>query len=122
VIVIVIAAGTDSGTTYLIGSIVGGLGFGAAFLGGLRALVAAIPPEHRAAVMSAFFVVAYGSLSVPAVLAGIVVTHLGLESTFEIFGSVRRGCGTDRGLRGLANPTRGRAKSAATSSTGGAAC
>jgi MFS family permease len=88
VIVIVIAAGTESGTTYLIGSIVGGLGFGAAFLGGLRALVAAIPPEHRAAVMSAFFVVAYGSLSVPAVLAGIVVTHLGLESTFEIFGSV----------------------------------
>ena len=88
VIVIVIAAGTDSGTTYLIGSIVGGLGFGAAFLGGLRALVAAIPPEHRAAVMSAFFVVAYGSLSVPAVLAGIVVTHLDLESTFEIFGSV----------------------------------
>jgi membrane protein implicated in regulation of membrane protease activity len=38
--------------------------------------------------MSAFYLVAYGSLSVPAVLAGIVVTHLGLESTFEIFGSV----------------------------------
>jgi MFS family permease len=88
VILIVVAAGTGSGTTYLIGSIVGGLGFGAAFLGGLRALVSSVPPEHRAAVMSAFFVVAYGSLSVPAVLAGIVVTHLGLESTFEIFGSV----------------------------------
>jgi MFS family permease len=88
VILIVVASGTNSGATYLIGSIVGGLGFGAAFLGGLRALVAAIPHEHRAAVMSAFYVVAYGSLSIPAVLAGIVVTHLGLESTFEIFGSV----------------------------------
>ena len=88
VILIVVASGTDSSATYLVGSIVGGLGFGAAFLGGLRALVAAIPNEHRAAVMSAFYVVAYGSLSVPAVLAGIVVTHLGLESTFEIFGSV----------------------------------
>ena len=27
----------------------------------------------------------------PAVLAGIVVTHLGLEVTFEIFGSVVAG-------------------------------
>ena len=38
--------------------------------------------------MSAFYVVAYASLSVPAVLAGILVTPLGLQTTFEIFGSV----------------------------------
>ena len=38
--------------------------------------------------MSAFYVAAYGSLSVPAVLAGVVVTHLGLQTTFEVFGSV----------------------------------
>jgi hypothetical protein len=50
--------------------------------------VATIPAEHRATVMSAFYVVAYGSLSVPAVLAGVVVTHVGLQSTFEIFGSI----------------------------------
>ena len=31
-------------------------------------------------------VVAYGSLSVPAVLAGVLVTHISLQSTFEIFG------------------------------------
>ena len=66
-------------------------GFGAAFLGGLRALVAAIPSERRAAVMAAFFVVAYGSLSVPAVLAGVLVTHISLQSTFEIFGSAVAG-------------------------------
>jgi predicted MFS family arabinose efflux permease len=47
-----------------------------------------IPPEQRAAVMSAFYVVAYASLSVPAVIAGLVVTHLGLETTFETFGSI----------------------------------
>jgi protein-S-isoprenylcysteine O-methyltransferase Ste14 len=47
-----------------------------------------IPPEQRAATMAAFYVVAYASLSVPAVLAGVVVTHLGLDSTFELFGSV----------------------------------
>jgi protein-S-isoprenylcysteine O-methyltransferase Ste14 len=64
------------------------MGFGIAYLGGLRALVASIPPERRAAVLSAFYVVAYTSLSVPAVLAGLVVTRLGLQSTFETFGSV----------------------------------
>jgi MFS family permease len=86
-VMIVVASATDSSIAYLAGSIVGGAGFGAAFLGGLRALVAAIPPQHRAAVMAAFFVAAYGSLSVPAVLAGVLVTHISLQSTFEIFGS-----------------------------------
>jgi MFS family permease len=91
VILIVAAASTDSGATYLTGSIIGGIGFGMAFLGGLRSLVAAIPPQHRASVMAAFYIVAYASLSVPAVVAGIVVTHLGLESTFEVFGSIVAG-------------------------------
>ena len=86
-VMIVLASATDSSVAYLAGSIVGGAGFGAIFLGGLRALVGVIPPEYRAAVLAAFFVVAYGSLSVPAVLAGVLVTHISLQSTFEIFGS-----------------------------------
>jgi MFS family permease len=85
---IVVAAATGSSTLYLAGSLVAGVGFGAAFLGGLRALVAQIPAEHRAAVLSAFYVVAYGSISVPAILAGVTVSYISLESTFEIFGSV----------------------------------
>jgi MFS family permease len=88
IILIAVAAGTGSGATYLAGSVLGGFGFGAAFLGGLRALVASIPPQHRAAVMSAFYVAAYASLSVPAILAGVVVSHISLQSTFEIFGSI----------------------------------
>jgi hypothetical protein len=42
-------------------------------------------------VMSAFYIVAYASLSLPAIIAGALVTPLGLESTFEIFGSVVAG-------------------------------
>jgi MFS family permease len=90
-VLIVVAAATDSSTAYLAGSILGGAGFGVAYLGGLRALVAVIPGEHRAAVMSAFYVVAYASISVPAIVAGLVVSHLGLASTFEIFGSIVTG-------------------------------
>ena len=88
---IVAAAVTGSSAAYIAGSVVGGAGFGVAFLGGLRQLVAVIPHQHRAAVMSAFYIVAYASLSVPAVIAGIVVTHLGLQETFEIFGSIVAG-------------------------------
>jgi len=87
-VMIVVAAASDSSATYLAGSIVGGAGFGAAFLGGLSALVTAIPHEHRATVLSAFYVAAYASLSVPAVLAGVAVTYISLQSTFEIFGSI----------------------------------
>jgi MFS family permease len=87
-LLIVFAAADESAALLLIGSLIGGTGFGVAFLGSLRQLTGAIPHEHRAEVMSAFYVVAYASLSVPAVLAGILVTPLGLQTTFEIFGSV----------------------------------
>jgi predicted MFS family arabinose efflux permease len=87
-VLIVLAAGSESGALYLIGAVIGGGGFGVAFLGGLRVLSVAIPPTHRAQVMSAFYIVAYGAISLPAVAAGIAVTSLGLQSTFEIFGSV----------------------------------
>jgi MFS family permease len=84
---VVLAASIESSALFLAGVIVGGAGFGVAFLGGLRSLSAAIPSEHRGAVMSAFYIVAYLSISVPAILAGVLVTPLGLEPTFEIFGS-----------------------------------
>ena len=65
-----------------------GAGFGVAFMGAIRSISAAAPDEQRAAVMSAFYVVAYLSLSVPTLIAGLVVPELGLEPTFRIFGSV----------------------------------
>jgi len=85
---IVIATAADSSALFVVGSLVAGTGFGLAFLGGLRQLTSVIPAGHRAAVMSAFYLVGYASLSVPAVIAGIVDIHLGLETTFEIFGSI----------------------------------
>ena len=91
----IIAASTElksgTGFTYLFGSCVAGLGFGLAFLGGLRNLVASIPAHHRASVMSAFYVVAYASLSIPAVIAGLLVSDLGLEQTFQIFAAIVAG-------------------------------
>jgi MFS family permease len=84
---VVLAASMDSAGLYVAGTVIAGFGFGVAFLGALRALSAAIPPEHRGSVMSAFYVVAYASISLPAILAGVLDTPLGLRATFEIFGS-----------------------------------
>ena len=84
---IVAAAAAESAPLFVAGSLIGGAGFGVAFLGALRALSVVIPNDHRAAVMSAFYVVAYGSLSLPAILAGLLVTPLGLTTTFEVFGA-----------------------------------
>jgi predicted MFS family arabinose efflux permease len=85
---IVTAVALDSSVLFLTGALIGGAGFGVAFLGALRSLSIAIPPDHRGAVMSAFYVVAYTALSVPAIVAGAAVTPLGLQPTFEVFGSV----------------------------------
>jgi predicted MFS family arabinose efflux permease len=87
-VLIVVAAAADSSAAFVAGSLLGGAGFGAAFLGGLRALVVAIPGGQRASVLSAFYVAAYASLSIPAVLAGVAVAHAGIEFTFETFGAV----------------------------------
>ena len=83
----VLAVATESGATYVLATVIVGAGFGAAFLGGLRALSAAIPPNRRGSVMSAFYLVAYSSLSIPAILAGTLTTPIGLNATFEILGA-----------------------------------
>jgi MFS family permease len=87
-VLLVIAAATDSSLAFLAGSVIGGAGFGVAFLGALRTLTTVIPTEHRAAVMSAFYVVAYAALSLPAIAGGLVVSSLGVLPTFAVFGSL----------------------------------
>lgn len=78
---------TGSALAFFAASTLTGAGFGVAFMGGLRDISVTTPPEHRGSVMSAFFVVAYLSLSLPAIGAGISATDLGVEPTFRIFGA-----------------------------------
>jgi predicted MFS family arabinose efflux permease len=87
-VVLVIATAAGSSLAYLAGALIGGAGFGMAFLGALRALTAVIPTEHRAAVLSAFYLVAYAALSIPAIAGGLLVGPLGLLPTFELFGGL----------------------------------
>ena len=85
---VITAASVSTGSLdgFLVGSVLVGFGFGAAFMGALRALSGALPAAHRASVMAAFFVIAYFAISVPAIGAGIATVHVGLESAATWFG------------------------------------
>ncbi|MFC8341634.1 MFS transporter [Streptomyces rubiginosohelvolus] len=62
------------------GALCGGLGQGLAFRGAVAAISAAAPPEHRAATVSAFFVIAYLGISLPVVGVGALTLGIGLRN------------------------------------------
>lgn len=76
----------DVPVLFFAAAVVTGAGFGMAFMGGLRHLSGAIPPARRGEVMSAFYVIAYASLSLPAVAVGIALPHAGIHDTLLAFG------------------------------------
>jgi hypothetical protein len=63
------------------GSAVAGLGFGPAFAGAFRMLTKGAPVAERAALIAAIYVVSYLAFSLPAIAAGVEVTHAGLRDT-----------------------------------------
>jgi MFS family permease len=76
-----IALGWSSVALFVVASIVAGAGFGAGFLGSLRSVSQLAEPNERAALLSAVYVVSYLAFSVPALVAGVVITHVGLRDT-----------------------------------------
>ncbi len=66
---------------FVVASVIAGGGFGAGFLGSLRSVTKLAAPHQRAALLSAVYVVSYLAFSVPAVVAGVLITHIGLRDT-----------------------------------------
>jgi MFS family permease len=62
-----------------------GLSFGLAFGGSLRHLGHVVPADHRGEVMSAYYVLAYGAMAVPTILAGWAATQWSLSAIFPWF-------------------------------------
>ncbi|MEV5935172.1 MFS transporter [Streptomyces sp. NPDC052079] len=69
----------------VLSAIIGGLGQGLAFRGALSAVGGASPPDHRAAVISSLFVVAYTGISVPVIGVGLLTEPMGLEGAGLVF-------------------------------------
>jgi MFS family permease len=80
-----VAAGSVTGL--FLGTAVSGVGFGLAFLGVFRLLSALAPPEGRAALITAIYIVSYLAFSLPVIAAGIAATHTGLHDTALVYGT-----------------------------------
>ncbi len=72
-------AATASGSPiqFFVGAALAGAGFGAGFQGALRSVLPLARPHERAGVLSLMYVIAYLSMGVPVVFAGLRVVHGG---------------------------------------------
>jgi MFS family permease len=70
------------------GTVVAGCGFGVAFLGSFRTLVALASPQRRGELIAAIYIVAYLAFSVPSVIAGVLTTSIGLNDAATGYGVV----------------------------------
>jgi MFS family permease len=75
------AVAMTSAGVFLAGIAIAGIGVGMAFLGSFRVLSALATPGQRASLISAIFIVAYTTFSVPVVIAGIATSRFGLHGT-----------------------------------------
>lgn len=83
----VAAVATGLPAVFLAAAIVVGSGFGLCFLAALRIISEAATDGERTRVVRAFFLLAYGALSAPAIAAGLLEMYWGLDRTFIAFGS-----------------------------------
>jgi hypothetical protein len=82
------ALAVTSASLFFIATAIAGAGFGLAFLGTFRTLVALAAPSARGALIAAIYVVAYLAFALPAVVAGYFVTRIGLHNTALYYGGV----------------------------------
>ncbi|MEV4343276.1 MFS transporter [Actinoplanes sp. NPDC049596] len=77
----VVATALTSVVLFYISTVVAGTGFGLAFSGTFRSLVALARPAERGALIAATYVIGYAAFAVPAIIAGILSTRYGLVHT-----------------------------------------
>ncbi len=83
---IVVAVLTANLPAMVIGGVIGGVGFGASFSGALRSVAPLAGPHQRAGLFAAVYLVGYLSFGVPVILAGLLITPLGLTTTVAGYG------------------------------------
>ncbi|CAN5234111.1 MFS transporter [soil metagenome] len=86
-LLLVLALATDSFPLMLLASAVTGVGHGAAFSKGLASVLEKVGRDVRAGVTSAFFIVAYLSLSIPVIAEGIAARRWGITPASIAFTS-----------------------------------
>lgn len=72
---------TGTAAVLLLGTGVAGLGYGTAFLGAYRTVMALASASDRAGLIAAIFSVSYLAMGLPTVIAGITTAQFGLHGT-----------------------------------------
>ncbi len=82
------ASVTGSLAPYVVGSVLAGFGFGAAFSFVVAGLGQAAPSDRRGEVFATMFIVSYLAFSLPALVAGLADEAFGLRPTVVAYGAV----------------------------------
>lgn len=99
-----VALRTGAASAVLAAAVLMGLMFGLAFGGSLRHLGSVVPAGRRGEVMSAYYLLAYGAMAVPTVVAGGAASAWGLAAVYPWFtGAVALAC-VSAGVLGLRAP------------------
>jgi MFS family permease len=88
VVVSLLALAALSTPVFFVGTVFAGLGFGSTFLGAFRTLAGLAEPDERAELFAAVYMVSYLAFSLPAIVAGIAVSSVGLAHTATVYGIV----------------------------------
>ncbi|MEP7025208.1 MAG: MFS transporter [Actinomycetota bacterium] len=75
VAITLLAVRESSIVLFFAGTAVAGAGFGGGFQGAIRTVIPLAAPHERSGVLSYIFVVSYLALGLPAVVAGVLVSH-----------------------------------------------
>jgi len=87
-VVILMGANQGHAVLLLVGSVIGGAGFGASFLGAVRSVLPLAEPHERAALMGVFYIESYLAHSVPTIATGYLAQKAGLLTAVNVYGTV----------------------------------
>lgn len=82
---LIVSVATESLALFFVASVVAGVGFGGAFQGGLRLVLAAVPAARRAGTLSTVYLVSYTAFGGPAVIAGLLTPTFGLRTVVDAY-------------------------------------
>ncbi len=82
-----VGLGAELALIAAIGTVVAGVGFGAAGRGTFGTIAQIALPDERGALFAAFYVVSYLAFSLPALAAGLASTSAGLRPTAIVYGA-----------------------------------
>jgi len=87
-VVILTGANLGHAGLLLVGSVIGGAGFGASFLGAVRSVLPLAEPHERAALMGVFYIESYLAHSAPTIATGYLAQKAGLLTAVNVYGTV----------------------------------